>query len=57
MFRKDQRRSYVDGRDGKSGRGLCGVVVGVCGPVGLAEEVRGVVRGVRLSETCFLCDC
>ncbi|KAH8078723.1 iron reductase [Cristinia sonorae] len=46
MFRKNQRKSYIDGRDGKSGRGLCGIIVGVCGPLGLAEEVRNTVRGV-----------
>lgn len=42
MF-KQRRKSYAGSH---SAKGLCGVVVGVCGPGALAEEVRNVVRGV-----------
>ncbi|KAF7979311.1 hypothetical protein HWV62_42705 [Athelia sp. TMB] len=38
--------SYEGGKGGKGEGGLRGVCVGVCGPVGLADEVVAAVRGV-----------
>ncbi|KZP18514.1 hypothetical protein FIBSPDRAFT_920412 [Athelia psychrophila] len=33
--------------DGKDANGLCGVVVGTCGPIAMADEVVNAVRGVE----------
>lgn len=41
MFKKGYRKSDVKGSP--SNGGPCGVIVGVCGPGGLAEDVRKVV--------------
>ncbi|KAI0794895.1 incomplete iron reductase [Abortiporus biennis] len=42
MFRRGARRSV----QGEPEERLAGVIVSVCGPLGLAEDVRGIVRNV-----------
>ncbi|KAI0794897.1 hypothetical protein C8Q75DRAFT_803744 [Abortiporus biennis] len=49
MFKKRGRgrgEGTIGGGLGKGGKGLSGVVVGVCGPRGLCDEVVKVTRGV-----------
>ncbi len=44
LFKRGARRSGINSDSG--GGGLTGVVVGVCGPAGLAREVKAAVRSV-----------
>lgn len=44
MFKRGARRSGIN--SDSTGGGLTGVAVGVCGPEGLAREVKAAVRSV-----------
>lgn len=50
VIKRSYRKSVLDTASTSTGSGPCGVIVGVCGPGGLADDVRRVIGDVDPSR-------